>query len=220
MHFVIMGSGRVGAAVASILDSQGHSVAIIDREAEAFRKLPEDFKGQKIKGTGFDRDTLIKANIEDAYAFAAISNGDNSNILAARIARETFGVEHVVARIFDPKRADAYQKLGIPTSSPVRWTAAEILRQIMPNDSETVYFDTNFGVDLIRVAPASSWLGVSIQAIQKSLNIKVAYVGREGKAFFNLAELVVQEHDELFCTVAHERAEEIRRAFLQAPQLD
>lgn len=220
MHFVIMGSGRVGAAVATALDVQGHSVAIIDHNSEAFRKLPEDFSGQKITGLGFDRDILEKANIGEAYAFAAVSNGDNSNILAARIARETFGVKRVVARIYDPRRADVYQQLGIPTSSPVRWTSSEILSQMLPNDSHSIYLDTQFGVNVLRVQPAPSWLGVSIQAVQRILDLKVAYVGRTGKPIFNLGELVIQENDQLYCAVATERVDEIRRAFTRPPQTE
>src|SRR5665811_2099983 len=110
-----MGCGRVGATLALSLESQGHDVAIIDTNSAPFRRLGNRFEGKKVTGLGFDRDTLLEAGIEQAYAFAAVSNGDNSNILAARVARETYGVEHVVARIYDPGRAEIYQRLGIPT---------------------------------------------------------------------------------------------------------
>ena len=113
-HFVIMGCGRVGATLAHTLEDSGHSVAIIDQDERAFRRLRTGFGGRKITGVGFDQDTLKQADIENAYAFAAVSSGDNSNILATRVARETFHVEHVVARIYDPGRAEIYQRLGIP----------------------------------------------------------------------------------------------------------
>src|SRR5260221_3156953 len=116
-----MGCGRVGSALAKSLESKGHSVAIIDQDVGAFRRLSADCDGQRVTGVGFDRDTLVEAGIERAEAFAAISSGDNSNIIAARVARETFGIENVVARIYDYGRAEVYQKLGIPTVATVRW---------------------------------------------------------------------------------------------------
>lgn len=218
MHFVVLGSGRVGARVAQTLDEQGHSVAIIDSNPEAFRKLPTDFSGQKVSGIGFDREVLERANIEEAYAFAAISNGDNTNILAARIARETFGIDRVVARIYDIRRAEIYRKLGINTTSPVSWTASEMLRQMLPDDSQVVYCDSVYQVKILRVIPSEYWLGLSLQQIQKLLDIKIAYIGRDGEAYFNLSTLVVQQGDELICTVPTERAAEIERAFKRPPQ--
>ncbi|NDF42443.1 MAG: TrkA family potassium uptake protein, partial [Actinobacteria bacterium] len=115
MHIVIMGCGRVGSTLAQDFQSLGHTVSIIDQDREAFRRLGPNFSGTTVTGMGFDRDTLLQAGIEKADAFAAVSNGDNSNILAARVARETYGVKKVVARIYDPARAEIYQRLGIPT---------------------------------------------------------------------------------------------------------
>src|SRR5699024_1357612 len=132
VHFVIMGAGRVGATLAVTLTSRGHSVAIIDQNPESFRRLPESFEGRRVTGMGFDREALQQAGIEDAYAFAAVSSGDNSNIIAARVVRETFGVANVVARIYDPGRAEIYQRLGITTVATVRWTADQVLRRMMP----------------------------------------------------------------------------------------
>src|ERR671920_2310757 len=109
----------------------GQTVAVIDRDAKAFRRLGADFRGQQVTGIGFDRDTLIEAGIERAQAFAAVSSGDNSNIIAARVARETFGIENVVARIYDPGRAEVYQRLGIPTVATVRWTSDQVLRRLL-----------------------------------------------------------------------------------------
>ena len=119
MHIVIMGCGRVGSTLAHILEDQGHSVAVIDQDREAFRKLRSSFKGRKVSGIGFDQNVLIQAGIEEADAFAAVSSGDNSNVIAARVARESFGVRRVAARIYDPRRAEVYQRLGIPTVG--RW---------------------------------------------------------------------------------------------------
>ena len=132
MHIVIMGCGRVGSTLAHILEDRGASVAVIDRDLEAFRKLRSSFKGEKITGLGFDRAVLAQAGTDRASAFAAVSSGDNSNIISARVAREVFGVQRVAARIYDPRRAEVYERLGIPTVATVRWTADQMLRKVLP----------------------------------------------------------------------------------------
>ena len=132
VHIVIMGCGRVGSALAQTLEEQGHTVAVIDQDPTAFRRLGSGFAGRRVTGVGFDQDTLREAGIEEAGAFAAVSSGDNSNIIAARVAREMFGVENVAARIYDPRRAEVYQRLGIPTVATVRWTADQMLRRLLP----------------------------------------------------------------------------------------
>ena len=159
MHVVIMGCGRVGSALAKGLEFGGHSVAVIDRDAGAFRRLHEEFAGQRITGIGFDRDTLVESGIERAGAFAAVSSGDNSNIIAARVARETFGIENVVARIYDPRRAEVYQKLGIPTVATVRWTADQVIRRLIPEGLLSEWRDPSGHVVLAEVAVSPSWVG-------------------------------------------------------------
>ena len=130
MHVVIVGCGRVGSTLALSLISSGHSVAVVDRKSDAFFRLRDNFAGQTITGIGFDRDVLEQAGIKKASAVAAVTNGDNSNILVARVARESFGIENVVARISDPKRAEIYERLGIATVATVKWTSDRILRRI------------------------------------------------------------------------------------------
>ena len=137
VHVVIMGCGRVGSSLAIELEAAGHTVSVIDQAREAFRRLGPNFKGRTVTGVGFDRDTLLEAGIQDADAFAAVSNGDNSNILAARVARETYGVHNVVARIYDPGRAEIYQRLGIPTVATVLWATDQILRRLAPEGSRS-----------------------------------------------------------------------------------
>ena len=203
MHFVIMGSGRVGAAMASELDRQGHSVAVVDQNPAAFRRLKKDFSGQKVKGVGFDRDTLRQAGIEDAYAFAAVSNGDDSNILSARVARETFGVKRVVARIYDPRRAELYQRLGIATVGPVKWTTRAMLRRMLPDNSEVIFADQTNGIELLRARPAKMWLTRPFSELEDALGVRVAYLSRLGKPILARPEYVVQENDELFLAVPH-----------------
>src|SRR4051794_12229731 len=128
-----MGCGRVGASLAAALERLGHEVAVIDKSQQAFRRLGSDFHGQQVVGVGFDRKVLIEAGIERAGAFAAVSSGDNSNIISARVARENFGIEHVVARIYDHKRAAVYERLGIPTVATVPWTTDRFLRTLLPD---------------------------------------------------------------------------------------
>src|SRR3954471_4439901 len=137
VHVVVVGCGRVGSELALGLERSGHSVAVIDKNADAFRKrLPEDFAGQKVVGFGFDRDHLIEAGIERAGAVAAVTSGDNSNILTARIARENFAIDRVVARIYDPRRALIYQRLGIPTVATVSWTTDQVMRRLLPAEEQ------------------------------------------------------------------------------------
>ena len=118
MHVVVLGCGRVGATLAMALESEGHSVAVIDRNRESFRRLGRGFKGKMILGIGIDEDVLRKAGIERAGGFAATTNGDNTNIMSAQIVKVRFKVPRVIARIYDPLRAEAYRELGIDTISP------------------------------------------------------------------------------------------------------
>src|SRR5215475_2147663 len=180
LHIVIMGCGRVGSTLAHILEDQGHTVAVIDQDVEAFRKLRPGFRGSKITGIGFDRDVLIEAGIEKAHAFAAVSSGDNSNVIAARVARESFGVQRVAARIYDPRRAEVYQRLGIPTVATVRWTADQMLRTLMPDGAESLWRDPTGKIVLAEVAYADGWLGEKVKMLEQSGGARVAFISRLG----------------------------------------
>lgn len=212
-----MGSGRVGCALASHLDALGHSVAVIDRDPEAFRRLPAGFSGQKVKGMGFDRDVLSQAGIEDAYAFAAVSSGDNSNILAARVAREVFGVEHVVARIYDAPRAELYERLGIPTICTVNWSTRAMLRQILPADANVLYSDDETGYALVRSGLHDGWIGMSLAELESRTGIRLAYVTRLGRTLPITPDLVVQESDEFVFSVPASQLDEVTRTLTLAP---
>jgi trk system potassium uptake protein len=136
VRVVVMGCGRVGSSLSDGLSRLGHNVAVIDRDSTAFNRLSPEFGGERVLGQGFDRDVLLRAGVEGADAFAAVSSGDNSNIISARLARETFGVKHVVARIYDAKRAEVYERLGIPTIATVPWTTDRLLN-LITRDGET-----------------------------------------------------------------------------------
>lgn len=195
MHIVIMGCGRVGSTLARSLEQRGHSVAIIDRNAEAFRRLGTDFRGQQVAGVGFDRDTLVEAGIERATAFAAVSSGDNSNIISARVARETFGIEAVVARIYDPKRAEVYERFGIPTVATVRWAADQVLRRLLPEGSLTEWRDPSGSVVLAEVHVDPSWIGRSVAEVERAAEVRVALLTRFGDGVVPTDTTLLQEGD-------------------------
>ena len=190
-----MGCGRVGSTLAHILEDRGNTVAIIDRDPEAFRRLRPVFKGDRVTGIGFDRDVLARAGIERADAFAAVSSGDNSNIIAARVARETFSVRAVAARIYDPRRAEVYERLGIPTVATVRWTADQMLRKLLPEGSEPLWRDATAKVVLTQVSVSPSWIGEPVKALEVAAGTRVAYIDRLGEAVVPQAGTVVQEGD-------------------------
>ena len=190
-----MGCGRVGSTLAVSLERQGHDVAVIDSNSAAFRRLGGTFEGKRVTGLGFDRDTLIEAGIETAYAFAAVSSGDNSNILAARVARETYGVEHVVARIYDPGRAAIYQRLGIPTVGTVRWTSDQMLRRLLPQGSVPEHTDPSGHVVIADVSVNPSWIGHRISEIESVSGARVAYITRLGDGLLPGVDTVYQDGD-------------------------
>ena len=195
VHIVIMGCGRVGSTLAHILEDKGHSVAIIDQSPEAFRRLRGGFKGRRVIGFGFDRDVLVEAQIEKASAFVAVSSGDNSNIISARVARETFGVDNVVARIYDPRRAEVYQRLGIPTVATVRWTADQMLRRLLPDGALPLWRDPTGEVKLAEVQTDPAWIGSKVGALEESAKTRVAFLNRMGEAIVPTSETVIQDGD-------------------------
>ena len=159
VHVVIMGCGRVGSTLARSLEDRNHTVAVIDSEPDSFRRLGPSFNGDKVTGYGFDQEVLQKAGIRRADGFAAVSSGDNSNIIAARVARETFGIENVVARIYDPGRAEVYQRLGITTVATVKWTADQVLRRLLPAGAEPDFRDPSGTIRVDQVPVPESWIG-------------------------------------------------------------
>jgi trk system potassium uptake protein TrkA len=217
VHVVIMGCGRVGSALAKSLEGAGHGVAIIDRDAAAFRRLPTEFVGQRVTGIGFDRDTLVEAGIERAEAFAAVSSGDNSNIIAARVARETFGIENVVARIYDPRRAEVYQKLGIPTVATVRWTADQVIRRLLPSGMLSEWRDPSGHVILAELAYDPSWIGHKVSRLEEESGARVALLTRFGDGMLPQRGTVLQDGDLVHVTMRWDEREHVERTFAAGP---
>jgi trk system potassium uptake protein TrkA len=213
-----MGCGRVGATIATSLEAAGHSVAIVDQDATAFRRLPRDFAGRQVVGVGFDRDTLVEAGIERAAAFAAVSSGDNSNIISARVARETFGIDNVVARIYDPRRAEVYSRLGIPTVATVRWTADEIMRRLLPEGAHSQWSDPTGHVLLAEVAHDQGWVGRSVAEIEEAVTGgRVGFITRYGEALIPTGQTALQDGDQLHLLIPRAEVERIEKVLAAPP---
>ncbi|MDN5790525.1 MAG: TrkA family potassium uptake protein [Micrococcales bacterium] len=217
MHFVILGCGRVGSTLARTLGNVGHDVAVIDMDPASFRRLGTEFEGETVTGIGFDRDTLIAAGIKDAYAFAAVSSGDNSNILAARVARETFGVEHVAARIYDPRRAAVYQRLGIPTVATVRWTADQMIQRLLPQGAVPELTDPSGTIVIAEVPMAEDWIGRPLATLEHQTGTRVAYLTRLGEGVLPHPDMVVQHGDLVHLAVLRDQLPRVERLCDQPP---
>jgi len=217
VHVVIVGCGRVGSALARSLTEGGHTVAVIDKRPEAFGRLPSDFSGQMINGIGFDRDRLKEAGIEQAASLAAVTNGDNSNILIARVARETFGIENVVARIYDPRRAAIYQRLGIATVATVAWTTERVMRRLVPSEAAMEWIDPSARVSLVERTIAGSWSGHPLSDLEQPGRVRVAAVGRLGVAQVPNPDLVAQDGDVVYLAVASDALADVDAALAAGP---
>lgn len=220
MHFVILGCGRVGSILATELDGDGHSVAVIDMDPKAFSRLPSDFSGRRVTGVGMDRAAMRQAGIKEAYAFAAVSSGDNSNIIAARVAQEVFHVPHVVARIYDPTRAHVYERLGIPTVATVKRTAESVLRRMLPPDAAVTWTHPTGEVSLVTATPEASWYATPFPVVEELTGERIAFVSRLGSVVPARRDLVVQEHDQLYFAVAGNDSTRLRTILTSAPKLE
>jgi len=209
MHVVIVGCGRVGSGLARIIEDKGHSVAVVDKDPTAFRRLDEGFSGRQVVGVGFDRDRLQAAGIHEAVAVAAVTNGDNSNILTARVARETFGVDRVVARIYDPRRAAIYERLGIPTIATVQWTIDRVLRKLVPDAAESDWVDPSARVVVVERPVAANWAGRPLTDIEIPGVARAVALSRMGQAEVAAADLVTQDGDVVYLAVAVGHLDEV-----------
>ena len=218
MHIVIMGCGRVGSTLAQTLQAKGHTIAVIDANPAAFRRLGQDYDGQTVTGIGFDRQVLTDAGIERADAFAAVSSGDNSNIISARLARETFGVGRVVARIYDAKRAEVYERLGIPTVATVRWTADRVLRHLIPEERTELWRDPTGQISIIEVSVHPGWIGRPVGDLEAGLGARTAYLMRFGAGALPTRSMLIQDGDQFFMLVNHEIADRVHKAAASPPE--
>ena len=218
VHVVIMGCGRVGSMLAIELDDGGHEVVVVDQDPDSFRRLGADFGGSTVTGVGFDWDTMLEAGLERTDAFVAVSSGDNSNIVSARVARENFGVNTVVARIYDPRRAEIYQRLGIPTVATVRWTADRVLRRLLPGGVHEDYRDPSGAVIMAELPVAPSWIGHTYQRLEQECGIRIGYITRFGNGQLTSPSTVVQEGDIVHAMLTSEDADRAASAVARAPE--
>jgi trk system potassium uptake protein TrkA len=207
MHIVIVGCGRVGSGLGVDLARQGHTVAIIDRNPRAFRRLPPAWPGTTIIGSGFDRDDLDRAGAAGASSLAAVTSGDNTNILTARIARETYEIPHVVARIYDPRRAQIYLRLGIPTVATVSWTIDQVRRRLVPDRLEREWSDATGRLALFERELPDAWAGRRLGDLSVPGEVRLVAVTRAGEARLDVDELVGQEGDLLHFVVTADAVE-------------
>jgi trk system potassium uptake protein TrkA len=218
VHFIVMGCGRVGAATATALEGRGHTVAVIDQDPAAFRRLPPAFAGQRVTGLGFDREVLRQAGIADAYGFAAVSSGDNSNVLAARVVRETFGVDNVVARIYDPDRAELYQRLGIATVATVPWAADQVLRRVLPAGATGDYTDPSGRLTLVRFDLHPDWVGSDLTAVEAAAAGRAVFITRFGQAMLPTSGTVFQSGDLVHLMMPVDAVAAAERALARPPE--
>jgi trk system potassium uptake protein TrkA len=208
VHVVVVGCGRVGSGLAQAVEAAGHSVAIIDRKETAFRRLDPDFAGKRIVGVGFDRDRLDEAGIKEAIAVASVTNGDNSNIMIARVAKETYGIERVVARIYDPRRAAIYERLGIPTVATVQWTIERVLRRILPESPSVEWIDPSAKVCLIERLVPAKWAGHRVTELDVDGQAHVVALARLGVAQLRRPDLVIQDGDVVYVAISGDHIDE------------
>lgn len=209
MHVIIAGCGRVGSSLAATLERLGHDVTIIDKRSRSFERLNPAFAGEKIVGFAFDREVLEEARIRDATAFASVTNGDNSNILSARVAKEHFRVPNVVARIYDPRRAQIYQRLGIQTVATVRWTTDQILRTLMPEDVPVEHTIDNGEVVVMAIPAPPAVVGTKAAELDVEGRRKVVALSRFGVPRVPDKDLAIQEGDILHLSVLRSQASDL-----------
>jgi trk system potassium uptake protein len=202
MRYVIVGCGRVGSALAKLLDSDGHEVIVVDENAAAFKRLGPKFKGHEVVGTGIDYDVLKRAGAASADGFVAVTNGDNRNIMAALIAQRMFKIKRIVARIYDPPRGQMYRELGVQTVCPTT-VGAKMIRDVLieaPWESQSFDLGKLTALSAV-VGPAVA--GKRVGDIEESGRIRIAAIRRDvNEVLVASSEVVLQEGDELSAVVA------------------
>jgi trk system potassium uptake protein TrkA len=218
MRVVVVGCGRVGSELATMLSREGHDVAVIDKNPRALERLDINWGGKGVVGFGFDRDALEEAGVVDAHALAAVTNGDNSNILTARIAKETYLVPNVVARIYDPRRALIYRRLGIPTVATVTWTVDQVLRRLVPERTATEWASPQGEVVMVERSLPDAWVGYRLDEVEVMGQVRLVAISRGGRSFLAKAGVVGQEGDVLHVSVTEGALDDLEARLGKGPR--
>lgn len=213
MHVVILGCGRAGARLARKLESEGHSVAVIDKNPTAFHLLGLDFKGKTVTGIGFDPNVLLEAGIESADTFIAVSSGDNSNIVTSTVAKDVFHVPKVITRIYDPRRAQIYRRMGIPTVAPVTWGINKIMDLMYLQRSHARDTFGNGEVELMEFTASEMLAGRAVHEFEIPGEINVVAIERLGSAFMPVAGTRFEAGDLVSAVVLRESMDRFRKMF-------
>src|SRR6266508_6696369 len=201
MKIIIMGCGRVGSQVSQLLVKLGHEVTVIDHDANALARLGPDFKGRVVRGIGFDRNILLEAGVETAEAFVTASSSDNANIVAARIARNIFRVPRVVARLYDPVRAEVYQRLGLTTISSTSWGAERIVEVVTHNDLDVLQVFGDGGTSMVRVEVPSRLNGYRVAQMNIPGEVLVTAITRDDQTFIPVSGTEFKDGDVMYLAV-------------------
>lgn len=201
MNIIVMGCGRVGSQVSQLLVRQGYHVTVIDHDANALGRLGHDFKGRVVQGLGFDRNVLLEAGIETAEGFVAASASDNANIVAARIARNIFRVPRVVARLYDPVRAEVYHRLGLTTISSTLWGAERIVEVVAHTDLDVLQVFGDGGTSMVRVEVPSRLNGYRVAQMNIPGEVLVIAITREHQTFIPVSGTEFKEGDVMYLAV-------------------
>ncbi|MFN2528992.1 MAG: NAD-binding protein [Candidatus Baltobacteraceae bacterium] len=220
MRYLIVGCGRVGSALAKLLDADGHEIIVVDENPVAFKRLGARFKGHVEVGTGIDYDVLKRAGAERADGFIAVTDGDNRNVMAALIAQRMFKIKRIVARIYDPPRGALYRELGIDTVCPTT-VGAKIIRDVLMEAP----WDTLQSFDFGKVTSLSATVGAAdagkrVADVERPGFIRIAAI-RTGKSVRVAAnDTILAEGDEINAIVAPEAISEFATMFqTAAPRL-
>ena len=210
MKAIIMGCGRVGEQLARLMVDEGHQVAVIDSAQASLDRLGPDFKGEKIIGIGFDRNVLLRAGIEHADAFAATSSSDNANIISARIARNIFRVPRVIARLYDPRRAEIYRRLGLLTISSTTWGAERIRELLTVAELDPLM---NFGsgeVAVVSIETPPHLVGRMVRDLTVPMEVLVAAITRDGRAFIPTMGTEFRSDDQIHLVILASAMERVK----------
>ncbi|MGH9069960.1 MAG: potassium channel family protein [Acidimicrobiales bacterium] len=218
VRVIVVGCGRVGSELAANLVAAGHDAVIMDKVASSFRRLPPDWGGREVVGFGFDRDHLEEAGIDAAHGLAAVTSGDNTNILTARIAKEVYQIPQVVARIYDPRRAQIYRRLGIDTVASVTWSVDQAMRRLFPETAWHDWSDTSGRLLMVERGLPLPWVGQPLVRLGVRGRQRLVAVERDGEPLLPSPDLLGQEGDHLHLAVMGEALDDLERLLIDGPR--